>query len=250
MTVVPPYLERIPLVAPLARREIRAYQRRHGELIDFTKGWWQPPVRPEDVLASEVAQIRRVLRLNPIVSITDHDTIEACLVLQGAERRPCMPLSFEWTVPFNADSSISAYTTCRRRRRSTSSMRCRPIPGIRIRHFSRIARTSGRPSGDAGRPESSSLGPCGNRGRRSRFAAAQVPRRPCRDDSRPGTERIPIVAGEQGRGRARNRILTADDLGGRSSRLRTEQPAQRDDGVIIRRLREARSARSASASSS
>ena len=100
MTVVPPYLERIPLVAPLARSEIRAYQRRHGELIDFTKGWWQPPVRPEDVLASEVAQIRRVLRLTPFVSITDHDTIEACLVLQGAEQRPCVPLSFEWTVPY------------------------------------------------------------------------------------------------------------------------------------------------------
>jgi hypothetical protein len=101
MTAVPRYLQRIPLVAPLVRREMRAYARRNGKAIDFTKGWWHPPVSPQTVVESEGSQIRRVLALKPMVSITDHDTIEAGLELQ--RQHPCelVPVSFEWTVPFH-----------------------------------------------------------------------------------------------------------------------------------------------------
>jgi hypothetical protein len=73
------YLERIPLVARLVRRELRAYLRRNGEPVDFKKAWWHPPVDPETVLESETSQIRQVLRLRPVVSITDHDNIDAGL---------------------------------------------------------------------------------------------------------------------------------------------------------------------------
>lgn len=100
MALIPAYIERIPLVAPLARREIEAYARRHGTPIDFSKGWWRPPVGPADVLASEIDQIVSVLGLTPIVSITDHDSIDACLALQGANAPDRVPVSFEWTVPF------------------------------------------------------------------------------------------------------------------------------------------------------
>jgi hypothetical protein len=99
MTPVPPYLARIPVVAPMARREMYAYRRRHGEPVDFAKGWWQPPVAPEAVLASEVSQITRTLGLRPIVSITDHDSIDAGLALNRTARSRCLPLSLEWTVP-------------------------------------------------------------------------------------------------------------------------------------------------------
>ena len=102
MTAVPRYLERIPLVAPLVRREMRAYAQRHGRSVDFTKGWWQPPVSPHTVLESETSQILLRLKLWPMVSITDHDNIDASLELQGQRPDPCVPISFEWTVPYAA----------------------------------------------------------------------------------------------------------------------------------------------------
>jgi hypothetical protein len=98
MTAVAPYIDRIPIVAALARREMRAYERRNGCPIDFGKGWWQPPVRPEDVLASERTQIA-ALGLRPLVSITDHDTIDAGLSLASRWPNAAVPVSFEWTVP-------------------------------------------------------------------------------------------------------------------------------------------------------
>jgi len=101
MADVSRYLERIPLVARLVRRELRAYLRRNGEPVDFKKGWWHPPVDPQTVLESEAAQIRRVLGLRPVVSITDHDNIDAGLELQRTHSHALVPLSFEWTVPFH-----------------------------------------------------------------------------------------------------------------------------------------------------
>lgn len=101
MAVVPAYLRRIPLVAPLVRRELRAYERRNRQAVDFSKGWWCPPVDAVGVLASETAQIRDTLGLHPIVSITDHDSIDAPLALRASGAASAdVPLSVEWTVPF------------------------------------------------------------------------------------------------------------------------------------------------------
>jgi hypothetical protein len=101
MANVSRYLERIPLVAPLVRRQLRVYLRRNGESVDFKKGWWHPPVDPQTVLASETSQIRQALGLRPVVSITDHDSIDAGLELQRQHSHALVPLSFEWTVPFH-----------------------------------------------------------------------------------------------------------------------------------------------------
>jgi hypothetical protein len=98
--VIPRYLDRIPVVGALARRELRAYERRHNQPVDFARGWWRPPVRPEDVLTSEQSQIVGRLGLRAIVSITDHDSIEAPLALQASTPSGVLPLSVEWTVPF------------------------------------------------------------------------------------------------------------------------------------------------------
>jgi hypothetical protein len=100
MSVVPPYLDRIPLVGLLVRRELHAYQQRHDEPVDFGNAWWHPPLDPGEVLASEQEQITDRLGLRPIVSLTDHDNIEAPLAL-GSPTSACdVPLSVEWTVPF------------------------------------------------------------------------------------------------------------------------------------------------------
>jgi hypothetical protein len=101
LTGVPSYLDRIPVVARLAQREVRSYLQRNGRPIDFSKGWWHPAVDPESVLSSERTQIRDVLRLAPLVSITDHDCVEACVELRRTHPAAVVPLSFEWTVPFD-----------------------------------------------------------------------------------------------------------------------------------------------------
>ena len=98
VTILPSYLDRIPVIGAMARHEMRAYERRNGQPIDFTKGWWHPPVTAEQVFASECTQIER-LGMRPIVSITDHDSIGAGLSLIGRTSYE-VPISFEWTVPY------------------------------------------------------------------------------------------------------------------------------------------------------
>src|ERR1019366_7502889 len=44
MAAVPAYLDRIPVVSTLFRREMRAYLERNGEAVDFAKGWRHPPI--------------------------------------------------------------------------------------------------------------------------------------------------------------------------------------------------------------
>ncbi|MEP6915029.1 MAG: hypothetical protein ABJC89_05260 [Acidobacteriota bacterium] len=99
MSFIRPYLDRIPLVGPLARREIRAYERRNGHTVDFADGWWHPPVQPSDVWDSERVQVEERLGLRALVSISDHDSIDACLSLRDTRTDEHVPLSLEWTVP-------------------------------------------------------------------------------------------------------------------------------------------------------
>ena len=95
------YFDRIPVISGFVRRELDDYARRNNEVVDFTKAWWHPPVSAREVLDSEASQIRDRLGLAPIVSITDHDTIDACLELQKDQTHSSAPISCEWTVPFH-----------------------------------------------------------------------------------------------------------------------------------------------------
>src|SRR5262245_16442551 len=97
---LPAYILRVPLVAGCYQRERRAYVEREGQEVDFTKGWWHPPVGPRGVFESEARQIEDRLGLPPLVSITDHDNISAGVDLQWFYAHRCAPISFEWTVPY------------------------------------------------------------------------------------------------------------------------------------------------------
>lgn len=61
--------------------------------------WWTPPLSPEAALRVERAQIES-LGLRPLVSITDHDSIDAPLLLRAQPGSRDMPVSVEWTVPW------------------------------------------------------------------------------------------------------------------------------------------------------
>lgn len=80
----------------LARQERRCKKVRP----DFNKGYWTPPLTARAAYELERAQIEDILNLASIVSITDHNSIEAPLLLQLAPATNSEPLSMEWSVPF------------------------------------------------------------------------------------------------------------------------------------------------------
>lgn len=92
---VPYYAERIPVVSQLWRRSMKRRQENNGALPNFKAGFWEPPLNAEAVVRSESDHIAG-LGLESIVSITDHDSINAGLELSGTGT----PISMEWTVPF------------------------------------------------------------------------------------------------------------------------------------------------------
>jgi hypothetical protein len=82
----------------LRRGEAR-YEVLHGTPLDLRRGWWTPPLAPRDAHSVEFDQISS-MGLAPIVSLTDHDDIEAPMSLQAMEASRDIPVSVEWTVPF------------------------------------------------------------------------------------------------------------------------------------------------------
>jgi hypothetical protein len=67
--------------------------------VDLTKAHWTPPLTPKLAFEAERNQIENVLGLKGLVALTDHDNIEARLLLMGEEARE-IPFALEWTVPF------------------------------------------------------------------------------------------------------------------------------------------------------
>jgi len=89
LSFLPRYLYRIPGISQIVRR----YQRGPRPEVDFSRAYWTPPLTPPAALRIERRQIAD-LGLRPLVSLTDHDNIDAGLALQGE------PISVEWTVPY------------------------------------------------------------------------------------------------------------------------------------------------------
>ncbi len=96
---VPYYAERIPVVSSIWRRVMARHERLYGQVPDFTKGYWEPPLESSDVFASESASLTR-LGLGSMVSITDHDSVAAGVELASTVGSAAAPISMEWTVPF------------------------------------------------------------------------------------------------------------------------------------------------------
>jgi hypothetical protein len=68
--------------------------------VDFWKGYWQPPLPPLAAFELEKNQIEQSLGLESMVSITDHDNIEAPMLLRVVPEARRVPVSVEWTTPF------------------------------------------------------------------------------------------------------------------------------------------------------
>ncbi len=96
---IPRCREACPWLAPVLDRYEARYRRVHGRDLDYASAWWTPPLGPREALRVERGQIER-LGLKALVSITDHDSIEAPLALRVLEEGRAAPISVEWTVPW------------------------------------------------------------------------------------------------------------------------------------------------------
>ena len=94
LSFLPRYLRQIPAIS----RIIDSYERR-PKPVDFARAYWTPPLSPASALRLEATQIARI-GLRPLVSLTDHDNIEAGMSLQVTTDPREVPVSVEWTVPY------------------------------------------------------------------------------------------------------------------------------------------------------
>lgn len=86
------------LLKAVLREAERRYRAFYGADLDLARGWWTPPLAPLDAYTVEFDQIK-ALGLRPLVSLTDHDNIEAPMSLQAIDATRSVPISIEWTVP-------------------------------------------------------------------------------------------------------------------------------------------------------
>jgi len=93
LSFLPRYLHRVPGVSQITRR--------YEQAVDFSRAYWTPPLNPAAAMRIELAQIAG-LGLQALVSLTDHDDIQAGLALQFAHDRAESPVPVEWTVPYDA----------------------------------------------------------------------------------------------------------------------------------------------------
>lgn len=96
---VPSYAEELPIVSFFWRRERDRYIEREGRGIDFSTAYWTPPLPAQTVFDIEKKQLEDA-GLEPIVSLTDHDSIDANLDVGKNADNSRAPISLEWTVPY------------------------------------------------------------------------------------------------------------------------------------------------------
>ena len=75
---VPHYAEKLPIISYFWKRERQKYFEREGTFPNFSGGYWSPPLNEHEVFNNEKNQINES-GLEAIVSITDHDCINANL---------------------------------------------------------------------------------------------------------------------------------------------------------------------------
>ncbi|HEY6987607.1 MAG TPA: hypothetical protein VH369_04450 [Bryobacteraceae bacterium] len=73
---------------------------RNGTWLDLSRAWWTPPLGPYEAWLIERNHIEQGFGLSPLVSLTDHDDIEAPLKLRVLGECRHVPVSVEWTVPY------------------------------------------------------------------------------------------------------------------------------------------------------
>ena len=77
------------------RRAIERYRFK----LNYSAGYWTPPLTPRLAFDLESRQIEK-LNVAPLVSISDHDNINAPMLLRTVASARHIPVSVEWSTPF------------------------------------------------------------------------------------------------------------------------------------------------------
>jgi hypothetical protein len=88
------------VLQPVMRWAERRCKRLTGINPDYARSYWTPPLTPSLAYDLERRQIEEKLQLTGLVSITDHDDIQAPMLLRTVAGSRHIPVSVEWTVPF------------------------------------------------------------------------------------------------------------------------------------------------------
>jgi hypothetical protein len=99
LSCLPQYLEKVPVVSQFLQWENERHFAMTGRKLDFSQAYWRGPLTARTAYELERRQIE-ALGLRAMVSLTDHDSIEAGLQLQRNGTKVSSPISVEWTVPF------------------------------------------------------------------------------------------------------------------------------------------------------
>lgn len=94
-----------PVVRPLIARLERRSEQMHGIRINYAASYWTPPMTPKLAFDLESRQIEK-LDLAPMVSITDHDNINAPMLLRTVPSARGIPVSVEWSAPYGGVQSF------------------------------------------------------------------------------------------------------------------------------------------------
>ncbi|HWQ22250.1 MAG TPA: hypothetical protein VN478_05945, partial [Clostridia bacterium] len=100
LSFIPRHVPRIPVLGSLVAAQERRYRERSGKDIDYSRAWWTPPLSGPQALELESKQVTGQLGLEALVSLTDHDNMDAPRLLTVVESSRHVPHSVEWTVPF------------------------------------------------------------------------------------------------------------------------------------------------------
>jgi len=90
------------VLQPVMRWAERRGKRLTGIDPDYARAYWTPPLTPSLAFDLERGQIEDKLQIQGLVSLTDHDDINAPMLLRTLPSSRHIPVSVEWTVPFGA----------------------------------------------------------------------------------------------------------------------------------------------------
>ena len=92
-----------PVMRPLLSRFERRSKDKYGIAINYAAAYWTPPMTPKLAFDLERTQIEK-LDIAAMVSITDHDTINAPMLLRTVPSARQIPVSVEWSAPYGCQS--------------------------------------------------------------------------------------------------------------------------------------------------
>ena len=88
-----------PLIRPFLTYLEKRSHSKHGVRIDYAASYWTPPMTPKLAFDLESRQIEN-LGLASMVSLTDHDNINAPMLLRTVPSARQIPVSVEWSAPY------------------------------------------------------------------------------------------------------------------------------------------------------